>query len=67
MAVWVGCNFEVMPIVIDDEKVIQLLREEAEQTGESFDEIIVRVLRNKLDELDRAKREASSEGSSPPT
>jgi hypothetical protein len=56
-----------MPIVIDDEKVIQLLREEAEQTGESFDEIIVRVLRNKLDELDRAKREASSEGSSPPT
>jgi hypothetical protein len=55
-----------MPIAIEDEQVLQLLRETAARTGESFDEIIIRVLRNRLDELDREEREAVSEDHSPP-
>jgi hypothetical protein len=55
-----------MAIVIDDEDVLRLLRDEAARTGESFDEIIIRVRRERLDELDREERETLGEVCSPP-
>jgi hypothetical protein len=65
-AVLIGCSLDVMAIVIDDENVLRLLRDEAARTGESFDEIIIRVRRERLDELDREERETLGEVCSPP-
>jgi hypothetical protein len=65
-AVLIGCSLDVMAIVIDDEDVLRLLRDEEARTGESFDEIIIRVRRERLDELDREERETLGEVCSPP-